>query len=133
MSKKFVLATVAAFVLLAGFGYLIHGVLLDPEYAQLPNLMRTADESAKHLPYIMLAQLLAAVSLVWIYEKGRNETPWMGQGIRFGIAAAIFAPAVKFITYYAVQPEPHTIALHQILGEGFAMVIVCVVVARIYK
>ena len=133
MSKKFVIATIAAFVLLVGSGYLVHGMWLEPEYGQLPNLMRTAEEGAKHMPYVMIAQLLAALSLVWIYERGRNDKPWMGQGLRFGIAAAIFAPTVKFITYYAVQNEPHTLALHQIIGEGAAMVIICMVVARIYK
>ncbi len=133
MSKKSVIATIAAFVLLSGFGYLVHGYLLTDEYSRLPNLMRTVDDSAKHFPYLMIAQLLAAMSLVWIYERGRNESPWLGQGIRFGIAAAIFAPTVKFLTYYAVQPEPHTLALHQMAGEGIAMLIVCIVVARIYK
>ena len=133
MSKKFVIASIAAFVLLVGSGYLVHGVWIAPEYSQLPNLMRTAEAGAKHMPYLMIAQLLAALSRVWIYERGRQEKPWMGQGIRFGIAAAIFAPTVKFITYYAVQNEPHTLALHQIIGEGIAMVVICVVVARIYK
>ncbi len=133
MSKKFGIAVVAAFVLLSGFGYLVHGYLLQHAYSHLPNLMRATDDATAHTVYIIIAQLLTAIALVWIYERGRQEKPWMGQGVRFGVAMAVFGPTAKFLTYYAVQPEPHQLALHQILGEGVAMVIVCLVVARIYK
>jgi hypothetical protein len=133
MSNKSVIATIAAFVLLVCSGYLIHGVLLEHQYSHLPNLMRSGDDAVKHMPFIMIAQLLAAASLVWIYERGRSEAPWLGQGIRFGIAAAVFAPVVKFLTYYAVQQEPHDLAIHQMGAEGVAMVIICIVVSRIYK
>jgi hypothetical protein len=133
MSKKFIGAVVAAFVLITAFGYLLHGYLLSGEYNHLPNLMRTADDGAKHMPFLLVAQLIIAVALVWIYERGRQEKPWMGQGIRFGIAMAAFGPAARFIIMWAVQQEPHQLAVHQILGDSIALLITSVVVARIYK
>jgi hypothetical protein len=133
MSKRFIGAVVAAFVLITAFGYLLHGYLLSGEYNGLPNLMRTADDGATHMPFLLCAQLVIAVSLVWIYERGRQEKPWMGQGIRFGVAMAAFGPAARFIIMWAVQREPHQLAIHQILGEGIALLITSVVVARIYK
>lgn len=133
MSKRFVIASIVAFVLLVGTGYLVHGMLLHDAYSHVPWLMRSGDDAAKHFPFIFIAQILAALSLVWIYERGRSDKPWMGQGLRFGIAAAIFAPVVKFLQYYAVQQEPHSLALHQMLFEGAAMVIVCLGVAFVYR
>jgi hypothetical protein len=85
------------------------------------------------MPYLLLANLITALALVWIYERGRQDKPYMGQGIRFGIAMAALVPAGKFLTYYAIQPISHGIALHQILFDGVAIVIVSMVVARIYK
>jgi len=46
---------------------------------------------------------------------------------------AALVPAAKFITYYAIQPIAHELALHQILLDGAAIVLTALVVARIYK
>jgi hypothetical protein len=132
VSKKFIGAVVAAFVLITAFGYLPHGYLLAGTYADLPNLMRTADDGMRHMPYIFVGQFITAVALVWIYERGRQDKPWMGQGIRFGIAMAAFGPAAKFLIMWAVQQEPHQLAIHQICGESLALLITSMVVARIY-
>ncbi|MFI5232927.1 MAG: hypothetical protein ACHQSE_10510 [Gemmatimonadales bacterium] len=133
MSKKFVIAVIVAFVLFSGLGYLVHGYLLADAYGHFPNLWRTADETTKHMPFLLFANLVTAVAFVWIYERGRQDKPFLGQGIRYGIAMAALVPAAKFITYYAIQPIPHSIALHQILFDGAAIVLTSLVVAWIYK
>ena len=133
MSKKFLIAVAVAFVLLSGLGYLVHGYLLADAYGRFPNLWRSADETTKHMPFVLLANLITAAALVWIYERGRQDKPFLGQGIRFGIAMAALVPAAKFITYYAIQPIPHSIALHQILFDGAAIVLTSIVVAWIYR
>jgi len=133
MSRKYILAVVVAFVLLSGLGYLVHGYLLADAYGRFPNLWRSADETTKHMPYVLLANLITAAALVWIYERGRQDKPFLGQGIRFGIAMAALVPAAKFITYYAIQPIPHSIALHQILFDGAVIVLTSIVVAWIEK
>lgn len=133
MSKKFIIATVVSFVLFSGLGYLVHGYILDHAYSHYPDLFRTADASAKHMPFILIANLVMAVPFAWIYERGRTDAPWMGQGLRYGIAMAALVPAGRFITYYAIQPISHDLALHQILLDGAAIIVTSLVVARIYK
>lgn len=133
MSKKFVVASVVSFVLFSAFGYLNHGYILEHAYSHYPDLFRTADEAAKHMPFILIANLVMAIPFAWIYERGMNDKPWMGQGLRYGIAMAALVPAGKFITYYAIQPINHSLTLHQILLDGAAIVIISLVVARIYK
>jgi len=133
VSQKFVIAVAVAFVMFSGLGYLVHGYILAHAYGHYPNLWRSAEETAKHMPFILIANLVMAIPFVWIYERGRQDKPFMGQGIRYGIAMAALVPAGKFITYYAIQPIPHSIALHQILFDGVAIVLTAVVVARIYK
>jgi hypothetical protein len=133
MNKKFAIAVAVTFVLFSGLGYLVHGYVLAGAYGHYPNLWRTVDDTAKHMPFILIANLTMAIPFVWIYERGRQDKPFMGQGLRYGIAMAALVPAGKFITYYAIQPISHGIALHQILFDGVAIVIAAVVVARIYK
>jgi hypothetical protein len=133
MTKQFIIAVVVAFVLFSGLGYLVHGVLLNDAYGMYPNLWRSVDESAKHMPFILIANLVTAVPFVWIYERGKQDKPWLGQGVRYGVAMAALVPAGRFITYYAIQPIGHGLALHQILFDGAATVVIAVIVARIYK
>lgn len=133
MTKKFGIAVAVAFVLFSGLGYLVHGYLLEGAYSHYPNLWRTADETAKHMPFVLIANLTMAVPFVWIYERGRQAKPWLGQGLRYGIAMAALVPAGKFITYYAIQPISHALTLHQILFDGVAIVLIAVVVAWIYR
>jgi hypothetical protein len=133
MSKKFVIAVIVAFVMFTCLGYLVHGYLLAGTYSHFANLMRSVDDTTKHMPYLLVANLVTAIAFVWIYERGRQNKPFLGQGIRFGIAMAALVPAAKFITYYAIQPIPHSLALHQILFDGVAIVVTAIVVAFIYK
>ncbi len=133
MSKKFGIASAVAFVLFSAFGYLVHGYILADAYGMYPNLWRTLADSNKHMPFILIANIVTAIPFVWIYERGRQDKPWFGQGLRYGIAMAALVPAAKFITYYAIQPISHAVALHQILFDGVAIVVIAIVVARIYK
>ncbi|MGH7653800.1 MAG: hypothetical protein ACREN6_03970 [Gemmatimonadaceae bacterium] len=133
MNKKFITAVVVAFVMFTALGYLVHGYLLADDYGRFPNLWRTAAETTKHMPFILLANLVMAVAFVWIYQQGHQNKSFVMQGLRYGIAMAALVPAGKFITYFAIQPIPHSIALHQILFDGAAIVLTSLVVARIYK
>lgn len=133
MSKKMVTAVIVAFVMFSALGYLVHGYLLADAYGRFPNLWRTATDTTKHMPFILLANLVTAVAFVWIYERGRQDKSFLGQGIRYGIAMAALVPAGKFLTYYATQPIPHSLALHQILFDGIAIVLTSIVVAWIYR
>jgi hypothetical protein len=133
MTKKFGIAVAVAFVMFSGLGYLVHGYILADAYGHYPDLWRTVTDSSKHMPFILIANVTMAIPFVWIYERGRQDKPFMGQGLRYGIAMAALVPAGKFITYYAIQPISHELALHQILFDGVAIILTAVVVARIYK
>ena len=41
MNAKFQLSVVVTFVLSMALGFVVHGALLGPDHAKLPNLMRT--------------------------------------------------------------------------------------------
>ncbi len=133
MTKQFIIAVVVAFVLFSGLGYLVHGYLLDDAYNRYPAIWRTMEDTNRHMPFILIANLVTAVPFVWIYERGKQDKPWLGQGLRYGVAMAALVPAAKFITYYAIQPIAHGLALHQILFDSAAIVVIAIVVARIYK
>jgi len=133
MDKKFLLAVVAAFVVVFLWGFLAHGVLLKPDYAALPNLYRTEQDQMAYMPWMTLAHLSLAIAIAWIYRRGREDKPWLAQGIRFGLAIVLLTSVPMFLIYYSVQPMPGMTVARQILFDGLGYVVTGVVVAWIYR
>lgn len=131
--KKFAIALVVVFVLDAGFGFLIHGVLLNADYAQYPNLLRTQEDANAYMPYMMLNFLFFSVGFVWIYAHGVEDKPWLGQGLRFGLAVWLLTSVSTFLTYYAVQPWSGSIVAKQIGYELVRALVLGLAAAALYR
>ena len=41
-----------------------------------------------------LAYVFMAVAFTWIYLKGREDKPWLPQGLRYGVAIALLSAVV---------------------------------------
>ena len=133
MNKKFLLAWLVVFVVWMMGSFAVHGALLRPDYAQLPNLYRTDADSANYLPFMLLAHVSLAGALVWIYARGLAAAPWMGQGVRFGVAVAFLTAIPTYTIYYAVQPLPATLVVKQIVGEAILIVLLGVITAFLHR
>jgi hypothetical protein len=113
--------------------FVVHGVLLHNDYAQLSNIMRTEADSARYFPLMILAHVMLAVAFVWIYSRGVESSPWLGQGLRFGIAVAFLGVIPTYIIYFVVQPMPGALVVKQIAFDGVLVLINGVVAAAIYR
>ena len=133
MTKTMLISVVVIFVIAMGLGFLIHGVLLAPDYAQLPNLFRTKEDGAAHFPFLILAHVFFAVGFVWIYNKGKEAKPFLEQGIRYGIAIAVLSTIATYLIYYAVQPMPGMLVLKQIIFDTIGVILMGIVVAWLNK
>ncbi len=60
MGKQFWISVVVTFVLMMGFGFLVHGFLLAGDYGQLSGLFRTEAEQQRHFPFMLLGHAIAA-------------------------------------------------------------------------
>ena len=123
MTKKFVLSVVVVFVVAMAIGWVVHGLLLGQDYAKLSGLFW----------YIVLAHVLFAVAFVWIYVKGKEDRPFLMQGIRYGVALAALMTVPVYLTYYAVQPLPGALVVKQIVLDTIGMIVLGVVVAWLNK
>ena len=133
MNKKFVVAWIVVFVLWMLGDFLIHGVLLHADYAQLPNLYRTEADAQGYFPFMLLAHLIMAGAFVWIFARGVEAKPWVAQGVRFGIAVALLSVVPIYLIYYAVQPLPSGLVVRQILFAGILTVVLGMVAAWLYR
>lgn len=130
--KKFILTVIAVFIVANVLGMVIHAVLLEPEYAKVPNLYRGKDSVL--LFWINLGYLALAVGATWIYSKGvEANRPWMGQGLRFGLALWLVLAVPSFVIAYAVQPVPSSLMLKQVGYELVGKLLIGLVIAAIYR
>jgi hypothetical protein len=131
--KKFVLRWVIVFVVANALGFLIHDVLLKGDYIANQQLLRTPEQAQPYFKYMLLGFAGMAAAIVWIYGRGVQAKPWLGQGIRFGLALWLLVSVPMFLTYFAVQPWPGTVVAKQIFYELGMMLVVGVVTAALHK
>ena len=133
MNAKFWISVVVMFILSMALGFVVHAALLAPDYAKLPNLMRTMEDSQKYFPYMLLGHVFLALGFTWIYLKGREATPWLTQGIRYGIAVAVLTTVPTYLIYHAVMPFPMDLVVKQIGYDTAGLVLMGVVLAFINR
>ena len=134
MSKRFVIAWVVMFVAWMVEGFVVHGALLAGDYRALPQLFRAETDAQGYFGWMILAHIVLAGAYVWIYERGlAPDRPWLGQGVRFGIAVALLTVVPTYLIYYAVQPMPGAMVVRQIVFDGIGMVVLGILVGWLYR
>lgn len=131
MNKKFLLAWLVVFLLYMAGGMVVHGVILGDDY-MATGLMRPEAEATELMHLMILAHVLMAGAFTWIYARGVENRPWLGQGLRFGLAVAVlFVPI--YLIYYVVQPTPGELAAKQIVLDTVLLLIIGAAVAFLYR
>jgi hypothetical protein len=133
MNKRFLAAWLIVFIAWMAGSFVVHGMLLRDDYAALPNLFRPESEAQRYFPLMLLAHVILAGSFVWIYSRGVEDAPWMGQGIRFGLAVALLTIVPTYIIYHVVQPMPGSTVVKQIVFDGILLLALGLLVAFLYR
>lgn len=132
MSKsRVLLAIVVIFVLSCVFGKVIHGMLLQADYASVASLYRSQADT--HFVLIFAGYLAFAIGSVWMYAHGVEDKPWVGQGVRFGVAVWLVVAVPSFLIAYAVQPLPESLLWKQLAFEFVNKIVLGIVTAAIVR
>jgi hypothetical protein len=132
MNKKFLIAWLVMFVLYFAFGFIVHGVLLHDDYLAT-GIMRPEEQQQGMMGLMILAHVMLAGAFTWIYARGVENKPWLGQGLRFGLAVAFLAVIPLYLIYYVVQPLPSSLVCKQIVFDTVCTLILGAVVAFLYR
>ena len=132
MNKKFLIAWLVMFVLYFAFGFIVHGVLLHDDYVAT-GIMRPEEQQQGMMGLMILAHVMLAGAFTWIYARGVENKPWLGQGLRFGLAVAFLAVIPLYLIYYVVQPLPSNLVCKQIVFDTVCTLILGAVVAFLYR
>jgi hypothetical protein len=133
--KKFWISFAVVLVLTMVLGFVVHGAILVPDYEALtPEVMRPAAEAEARFGFMIGAHVMLAFGLSWLYRSGRDTgKPWLGQGVRFGIAYALAASVPIYLVYHAVANFPLDLALKQAALETLSIIAVGVALAFVNK
>jgi drug/metabolite transporter (DMT)-like permease len=107
--------------------------MLGPEYMKVAQLFRAPGDAQQYFPFMIAAHIVMAIGWTWVYRIGRENRPWLGQGVRFGLAIAVLCTIPTYLVYFAVQPLPSDLVAMQITLDTIGSVILGIVVAAMNR
>jgi len=131
--KRLIAAIVAAYVILMGTNYLIHGILLMPDYDAIPLSHRDNAGIAHRMWVMAIGQFLLAAIFTYIYTRGVERKAWVVQGIRYGILMTFLMVIPYSLSEYMVYLVPHILAIKWMIFGGIQMILMGLAVAAICK
>jgi hypothetical protein len=120
--RKLIISAVVMFVMAWALSFVVHGWLLSADYSVTPG-MRSPAEAQSIIGYIILAQALFGAAFAWVYAQGKEDRPWLAQGVRFGIAIALLTAIPTYLIYHVVTPVPLALAIKQIVYDTIRIVL----------
>lgn len=132
MSRKCIVSAVVMFIMAWGLSFVVHGLLLGGDYAVTQG-MRPPAEAQMLIPFLILAQALFGIAFAWIYAQGKEDKPWLAQGIRFGIAIAFLTVIPTYLIYHVVTPVSLALAIKQIVFDTIRVILMGIVLAWINR
>ena len=130
MDIRFFVSGIVMAVASLMFGFVVHAILLHPDYAALPNVFRSDEEGMNFFHWMLLAHLMIGFALTWIYRQGvQAGSSTLKQGLRFGIAIVCLMTIPTYLIYLAVLEIPTQLAQKQILFDVPFIILLGVLVA----
>lgn len=130
--KRYILASLAVFVLVYLAEFLFHGMIMIDSYHAHADLLRPDAEQLLYMPFMALGFLILAFGFTFVFVHG-YDGHGVSEGMRFGFYAAVAFGVSTQLINYAVFPRPKSWVVSWIVGETLIMVLAGVVAALIYK
>ncbi len=131
--KRWLLASVAVFVVIGVLEFLIHGVLLSGMYKQTASVWRSEAEMQKMMWVFWVGILVFAPFFALIYVKGYEKgKPGLGQGFRYGLYVGAMLCVMNSFGWYVLLPIPLALAFYWFLAILVEFVVAGVAAGLIY-
>ncbi len=125
-TKRYIGATVALFIFLFFYEWLVHGVLLTSMYHQTQHVWRTMDEMRSMMPLYLCINLGISAWLALVFAR-LFKNGGVENGLRFGLYFGVFAGLLTAM-WYTWLPISGTLGLSWLingfvegLGSGFVL------------
>lgn len=130
---RFLLRTIVVAIAMFALGFVGHQLLLARDYAAIEPIMRSKADMQAHMPFALINCLVFSAAFVWIYSQGRTAKPWLGQGLRFGVAVWAIASVPLYLTNYVIEPWPGMFVAKVLAWEFIAAMVLGIIVAALAR
>ena len=132
--KRWVLATLGAFVVIAMADFVIHEVWLGEFYRMHAEWWRPADEMKARMGCMFTSHFLLAALLTVVYSKGYElGKGGLGQGLRFGLLMGLLLFLPKTFMMHFVYPYPVSLLVSWLIGEVIEVTLAGLMIGALYK
>ena len=115
------------------YGYLVFGVMLEPEFARFPNVFRSFNDVNSMMPLMLISSLLGFVAVTYIFAKGHEGGSGLKEGFWFGIVIASLFLFLVSIPSYVIYQIGRDLSLKMSLAGFGEMLIDGIVLGLVYK
>lgn len=131
--QQWAVASVAVFVVLSVFQYLVHGVLLSAWYQEHTTYWRSTEEMMNRMHWMYVGYALFAALFSFTYSRGYEGKPGIGEGLRYGMMVGALIGFPKMFADHTMFIYPGKM----IVAWGISTFVVCVMlgilVGLVYK
>ena len=132
--KRWLQATVAAFVVIFAVEFVVHHFWLSDFYHAHAEWWRPEAEMQSMMPLMLLSQLAFAALLALVYTRGYEQGKGgLGQGLRFGLLVGLLLMLPYSLMHYVVYPYPASLIVSWFVGGLVETVLAGMVIGAIYK
>lgn len=133
-TKRWLIASVAAFVVVAVLELLINGVLLADLYRQTASVWRPEADIQRLMWLMWVSYAISAGVFTLVYAQGYDRgKAGMAQGMRYGAYLGVFLAASISFGFYAVLPIPGVLPIYWFIGGVIEWVLAGAAVGALYK
>jgi len=129
--KKLIIAIVVAYAVLMGTNYLIHSVWLMPDYDAIPLSHRSIVGIMDRFWAVALGQFFFAALFSYVYTRGMQRKPWLGQGIRYGILMTFLTMVPFSLSEYDTFIVPYGLVIKWMIAGGLQLLLLGIIVAAV--
>ena len=123
-------AVAAAFIVSQILAVVIHGVVLDPDYAPFRGSLLRAQAGWPML-LLPVAHLFLVSVLVWIAGRVKFQGGVLIKGVKLGVVGWCAGQAPLWLLWYAEQPWPGELVIKQLVLELISSMILGVTISAV--
>jgi len=131
--NRWLIASVVVFVVLSILEFIMGRVVLGPWVAQLFPTVPQAEDMMMMRLWMYLGRAIFSVMFVFVFTRGYEGKPGMGEGLRYGLWIGLLIYIPQFFTNLVTTTRPADFLAIRALGSLVEVVLCGVLIAMIYK
>ncbi len=130
--KRWLIASLTVFIALSILEFIMGRLILGPWVAQLFPAVPRAEDMMMRL-WMYLGRAIFSVMFVFVFTRGYEGKPGMGEGLRYGLWIGFLIYLPQFFTSLVTTTRPADFLAIRALGSLVEAVLCGVLIAMIYK